>query len=204
MPGYPQAAFSIFGMSRRVYAIVLAAGRATRFGAVKQLAPIGGKPMLRRATAAAVSTCGERTIVVTGHESLSIAAACKGLPGFLVVNENYRSGIGTSIATAVRRLEHVAAAVVVTLADQPLVTGEHLNALVAAWSGGATEIVASGFAGTLGPPVLFASGCFADLAALEGDNGGRELLHDARFVVTTVQFEPAAIDIDTPEDLRRI
>lgn len=187
-----------------MYAIVLAAGRATRFGAVKQLAPIGGKPMLRGAIDAAVSACGQRTIVVAGHELLSIAAACKTLPGFLVVNENYRSGIGTSIATAVRRLEHVADAVLITLADQPLVSGAHLEALVDAWSGATTGIVASAFADTVGPPALFASGCFGDLAALDGDNGGRELLHDSRFVVTTVQFEPAAIDIDTPEDVRRI
>ncbi len=52
--------------------------------------------------------------------------------------------------------------------------------------------------------MLFASGCFDDLAELEGDNGGRKLLSDSQYDVTTLDFEPAAIDVDMPEDLRRI
>jgi CTP:molybdopterin cytidylyltransferase MocA len=51
---------------------------------------------------------------------------------------------------------------------------------------------------------LFPSGCFADLARLEGDSGGRQLLSDKRFQVTEILFEAAAVDIDTPDDLRQI
>lgn len=191
-------------MTTPVFVIVLAAGSASRFGGAKQLAPIDGRPMVVNAVRTAARACGDRTILVTGHESRRIAEACAGAAGFIVVNERYRDGIGTSIAAAVSRLRHVAGAIVVSLADQPLVTAEHLRALVGAWNGADDEIVASGFAGTEGPPALFGRGCFAELAALEGDNGGRALFHDSRFSVTTVAFEPAAIDVDTPADLRRI
>ncbi len=89
-------------------------------------------------------------------------------------------------------------------ADQPLITTEHLRALEAAWSGADVEIVATAFADTLGPPVLFPSGCFDDLIGLRGDAGAKRLLEDARYSVKQVAFAGAAIDIDTPEDLERL
>ena len=152
---------------------------------------------------AANGACGDRTLIVVGHESSAVAAACKGLPGFVAVNDNYREGMGTSIAAAVTRLPPGADAALIVLADQPLVTAEHLRALIGAWSGEEDEIVASGFAGTQGPPALFPRGCYPLLAGLRGDKGARSLMRDPRVTVTIVDFEPAAIDIDTPEDIRR-
>lgn len=191
-------------MTRQVYAVVLAAGGATRFGGTKQLAETHGRPMVSRATEVATEVCGEHTIVVVGHESAAVAGACEGLPGFIVVNEDFTDGIGTSIAKAVNSIRHLADAVLITLADQPLVTKEHLEALIDSWSGASEEIIATAFSTTNGPPVLFASGCFEDLAGFRGDNGGRHLFSDSRFRLETIDFEPASVDIDTPEDLRRI
>ena len=191
-------------MRRPVYAVVLAAGDATRFGGTKQLAELSGQPMVAHAMKTAANVCGNRIMLVVGRESGSVAAACNGVPGFVVVNDNHSNGIGTSIACAVNRLRSVADAILITLADQPLITADHLQALIDSWQGGGDEIVATGFSDTAGPPALFARDCFADLEQLNGDNGGRNLLSDSRFRLTTVDFEPAAVDIDTPEDLRRI
>lgn len=160
--------------------------------------------MVSRAVEVATGACGDCTIVVVGHRSAAVASACEGLPGFIVVNEDYTDGIGASIATAVNSIRHLADAILITLADQPLVTAEHLKALIDAWSGASDEIVATAFSATNGPPVLFASACFDALAGLDGDNGGRHLFSDARFGLKTIDFEAASIDIDTPEDLRRI
>jgi CTP:molybdopterin cytidylyltransferase MocA len=89
------------------------------------------------------------------------------------------------------------------LADQPLITAGHLRALIDNWSGADDEIVATSFAESVGPPVLFPRACFDDIAMLEGDSGGKQLLHDERFRLATIQFEAAALDVDTPEDLRQ-
>lgn len=191
-------------MTRQVYAIVLAAGHAARFGSTKQLAAIGDRTMVARAIEAATDACGDRTLVVVGHQSAEVARACEGLPGFLHVNEAHADGIGTSIAAAVQGIRHLADAVLVVLADQPLVTGAHLSALVTAWSGSPNEIVATAFSDTNGPPVLFASACFDDLADLQGDNGGRRLLSDARFSLKRIECDAAAIDIDTVDDLESL
>lgn len=189
---------------RDVYALVLAAGSASRFGATKQLVEIDGLPLVRRAANAAAAACSTRIVLVVGHDWQAVYQA--GLPdgGFLVHNDRYADGLGSSISRGVCSVRHAANAVLVLLADQPRVTADHLRALIDTWSGAADEIVATAFDGAMGPPVLFARECFEDLANLTGDNGGKHLLSDPRFRTRAVEFGPAAIDIDTKDDLRRI
>ena len=191
-------------MGEGIFAVVLAAGSASRFGGAKQLVDIDGSPMVRLAVDSATRTCGDRTLLVTGHESAAVARACAGLPGFVSVNESYDRGIGNSIAHAVGRLSALASGILLVLGDQPLVREQHLKSLLAAWTGADDEIIASSYAGTQGPPILFPRGCFASLAALDGDNGARHLLGDERFRVATVVCEEAALDVDVPDDLRQV
>lgn len=187
-----------------VFTIVLAAGSATRFGATKQLADIDGKTLVGRAVEIANDVCQDRCVLVVGHNHQAVSAACQLAPGFMVVNENYADGLGTSLALAVKSIRHVASAVIVLLADQPRVTAQHARALADSWGGSDNEIVATSFADTRGPPVLFPAACFDELAELTGDKGGRHLFDDNRFRLRTVTFEPASVDIDTPEDLTQI
>lgn len=187
-----------------IYAIVLAAGAASRFGATKQTANWNGSPLVRHAGELATGCCDARTVLVTGHDWQHVRAAYGALPGGFVVNENYADGMGSSLALAVRSIRHAAAAVLVLLADQPLITPAHLADLVSAWSGAADEIVASGYAEASGVPALFGSGCFDALCELQADEGAKKLMHDGAFTVTSVPFADAAADIDTAEDLVRI
>ena len=195
MPNDPRAA--------NVFALVLAAGTSTRFGATKQTVEVDGVPLAKLAFCAATGACGERTILVTGHDWQAVANACAPLAGFLVHNDDFGTGLGGSIALGVRCVRHAADAVLVILADQPRITAAHIDALIDTWSGNDDEIVATAFAGTAGPPVLFPRAAFSDLATLTGDTGARRLLSNPRYTVRTVPFEPAALDVDTPADLDR-
>lgn len=189
---------------KRILGIVLAAGAATRFGSTKQLAEIEGTALVRRTYDVAVQTFGANTVLVTGHDWAAVHSACQPAQGFLLVNQDYADGLGTSIAQAVRAVQHTADAVVILLADQVLISGEHIRDLVATWDGSQDQIVATEYAGIVGAPVLFPAGCFADLGTMTGDSGGRQLLHDERFQLKTLVFEGAAVDIDTPADLKQI
>jgi molybdenum cofactor cytidylyltransferase len=190
--------------NKQVFAIVLAAGTAARFGSTKQLQEHGGKTLVRRALDLADALCDERSILVVGHDWLAVYAACQPLSGFLLCNDRPDAGIGRSISQAIRSLPPTAKAVLILLADQAMITTEHLESMLATWSGAGDEIVATAFAGTEGPPVLFPRRCFAALAELDGDQGARKLLCDDQFTVTTLTFEEAAIDIDTPGDLSKL
>src|SRR3569833_1630009 len=66
---------------KRTSAVVLAAGRSTRMGAVNKLiAEIGGKPLVRIAAEQALASHASPVIVVTGHQKEKVEAALAGLP----------------------------------------------------------------------------------------------------------------------------
>jgi molybdenum cofactor cytidylyltransferase len=157
-----------------------------------------------RAVRTANKVVADRTVVVVGHDAGAVACELRSTEGFIVVNDRYAEGLGTSLSRAVSAVRHVASAVVVLLADQPGINAKYLQDLVGAWNGDEHQIVATAFSGTQGPPVLFPAACFDDLQRLEGDAGGKHLFDDARFQLTTIPFEPAALDVDTPADLTQI
>lgn len=190
--------------NKTVFAIVLAAGAASRFGSTKQLAEVAGIALVRRAVDATAASVGQRLAVVVGHDWQAVSAAIMPFGGFLILNDRYADGIGSSLSLAIRAIRHVADAAIVVLADQPLIKSAHLDALRAGWSGASNEIVVSAFDGVSGPPALFGSACFDDLAALQGDTGARHLLDDRRFSVLEVACDDAALDIDEPADLNRL
>jgi molybdenum cofactor cytidylyltransferase len=184
-----------------VFAAVLAAGSSSRFGSTKQAVLLDGIPLVRRAIDTAVRVCDNRVLAVIGHDADTVLAAIDSEPCFIAINEDHGKGLGTSIATAARACRGHADALLLLLADQPLVTPQHLRALIDTWSGADNVMVASSYSGTEGPPVLFPSVAFEALESLTGDRGAHALFDDRRFTLKTVPFEPAATDIDTPEDL---
>jgi molybdenum cofactor cytidylyltransferase len=189
---------------KQLFAIVLAAGSSTRFGGQKQLQPYHGAPLVAHAVRLAESICGPRTLLVTGSKWHSVFDACEPLQGFLLRNADWESGIGGSIAAGARAVSHAADALLLLLADQPLITRTHLRALIDTWNVSPRQIAATAFADVTGPPVLFPARYFPALAALDGDQGARPVLAAAGSNVLTIPFEPAAVDIDLPEDLSRL
>ena len=190
--------------SVQIFAVVLAAGRAERFGRTKQLERIDDEPLVRRALRTAHEACGDNVVLVIGHDSAKVLEAAADECRFVAVSEEYLDGIGSSIACAVRAIGHAADAALVMLADQALVSSDHLSSLIAAWSGKSHDIVATAFAGVQGPPILFGKGAFGDLQELSGDNGAKSLLTNKQFEVTTVWSDDASVDIDTSDDLDRV
>ncbi len=187
-----------------VFALVLAAGESSRFGATKQLAEYDGATLVGRAVRLAEDVCGDRTILVVGSDWKRVLAACGPLRGFFVRNDNYKSGMASSIACGVNSVAHSADAVLLLMADQPLLTVEHLSALINEWLEAPNEIVISEYSGVKGPPVVFPAHCFDSLMKLEGDQGARSILTDTKYPVRALAFEAAAVDIDTPGDLAKV
>lgn len=188
-------------LPNNIFAVVLAAGSSSRFGSTKQTVTLNDVSLVRRALDTAARACDDRVITVIGHDWSSVLGAMNANSGFVIVNEDYKQGLGSSIAAAARACRPGADALLLLLADQALVTADHLFALLHNWSGSDNEIVATSYNNTQGPPVLFPLATFDDLCQLSGDTGARELLQDERFQLKTVRFEAAAIDIDTPDDL---
>jgi CTP:molybdopterin cytidylyltransferase MocA len=121
------------------------------------------------------------------------------------------AGVGTStgsdagVATGTGFGRDVGA-VVVALADQPLVGAEAVARLIAAYRDGATVAVAA-YDGQARNPVLLARECWAEVIAMAtGDQGARTFLRARPDLVTVVECGDTGRpdDIDTPADLARI
>lgn len=193
-------------VSPRIFAVVLAAGQARRYGSTKQLARLPGadESLVRRASRLAVETCGDRVLLVAGHDAASVIADAADESRFVVVNDQHVDGLGTSIACAVRSIAHTADALLLMLADQPCIDATHLAGLVASWSGDSRHVVATAFGSAIGAPALLPRGTFSRLAALQGETGAKVVFGDDGVLLTTLRCDDAAIDVDTADDLARL
>lgn len=187
--------------------LLLAAGGATRFGSPKVLASFRGEPLVRRAASLLIPRCPAGVQVVVGESAAGVRDALAAELGngsvALLDNPDWANGLSTSLVRGVAALSPAADAVLILLSDQPVVTGDDLDGLVAAWQVEPALIAAAGFSDRLGPPVIIPRAFWPQLAALRGDQGARSLL-EWHAEHTTVVMPHAALDVDTPEDLARL
>ena len=187
-----------------LYAIVLAAGASTRFGSAKQLVRIAGRPLLHNTVSRAVQVAGGAVIVVLGAYAAELAPLLSHTPASIVINRDWREGIGSSIRAGVARLPAACSGVMLVLADQAAVTAEDLHRLLSAWKRQPEYVAAAIYSGAVGVPAIFPRSRFKELSGLRGDVGARMLLQRNPDRVVRVPMDSAALDIDTPEDLLAI
>jgi CTP:molybdopterin cytidylyltransferase MocA len=175
-------------------ALVLAAGAGRRFGGgPKQLAEVGGRPLIEHALLA-VRTAG-RIVVVLGARAEEIQAGADLSGAEVVVCPDWAEGMGASLRFGLAAIGPVDE-VVVVLADQPFITSA-VVARVRATPGPAVRAV---YDGAPGHPVVLRGPLLARAGELRGDSGFRDLLAGG---VAEVECGDLADprDIDTREDL---
>ena len=187
-----------------LHVVVLAAGASRRFGSPKQLVRIDGRPMLHTVVANAVSIAGHAVTVVLGSGAMELASLLRHSPASVIVNRDWEEGMGSSVRTAITRLQGGCDGVLLVLADQIAVTTDDLQRLAGAWRRRPDAIIAASYSMTVGVPAIFPSWCFPQLAELRGDEGARSLLHRHPDQLVRVPMANAAIDIDEPEDLLKV
>jgi molybdenum cofactor cytidylyltransferase len=190
---------------QRVAAVVLAAGRSTRMGGPnKLLAEIGGRPLVRIATEEALASRAKPVIVVTGHQRDRVEAALAGLPVRFVHNPDFAQGLGTSVRTGIAAVPPEDDGAVVCLGDMPQVDAALIDRLIAAFDPerGALAVIPT-IDGRRGNPVLWSRRFFAELMAIEGDIGARNLIarYNEAVAEVPVTGKAALVDIDTPDAL---
>jgi molybdenum cofactor cytidylyltransferase len=148
-----------------------------------------------------VEVAGGAVIVVLGARAAELAPLLGHSPASIVINRDWREGIGSSIRAGVSRLPATCSGVMLMLADQAAVTAGDLQRLVSAWKRQPEYVAAALYSGTVGVPAIFPRSRFSELTELRGDSGARKLLQRNPDRVVRVPMESAALDIDTPEDL---
>ena len=187
-----------------VGAIVLAAGPSRRLGFPKQLLTFRGEPLVARAASAALNCGGAHpVIVVIGADADLTMPVLARIPQVsTVINDNWATGLASSLTIGIRALEKIAPCdgALLMLVDQPNVTSGALTRLLAAFDKN-HRMVAAGYAGVIGVPAVFGREFFDDLLKLTGDAGAGQFLRSKPERVTVVPMPEAEMDVDTVADV---
>lgn len=206
--------FKTNGLYRRmsVGAVLLAAGAGRRMGGrPKMLLELGGVPLVVRQLVALSGAGVDEVVVVLGHHADAVEAAIGHFPITLVRNPAPDEGQASSVRAGLQALSPGLDAVIVALADQPLIGSQDITALISAFRkrGDALMVVprvaADGGDPQPGNPVIFdgalreqwLSGA-ADLACRKWRQAHGELV--SWLDTDNRRFR---VDIDTPGDLER-
>jgi molybdenum cofactor cytidylyltransferase len=187
----------------KIAAIVLAAGASTRLGMPKQLIRCGPQTFLRHAATAALGSRASTTLVVLGSNAELMRRDLSGVSVHLVHNPQWPEGVGTSIRAGISwllRHDPDCDGAVLMVCDQPYVSSQVIDRLIATFSSSGKQIVASAYAETLGVPALFSRDVFGELLKLAPGEGAKGLINEKREAVAELPFAEGCIDLDTPDD----
>jgi nicotine blue oxidoreductase len=163
-----------------IAAIVLAAGAAERFGSPKQ------RILLARVVDRVRASSVDSIVVVAGAYEVETDAR-------LVRCDDWRRGPGASLRCGLAALPSDAEAAVVVLADGPELASEAIDRVIESWRRGMGEVLAAGYGGDRGHPVLLGRSVWASVP----DEGARAL----EPVLVPCDDLGAPGDVDYPEDL---
>lgn len=184
----------------RIAGLLLAAGSGKRLGRPKALVEVGGMRLVDRGIRTLREGGCDPVLVVLGAAETAVSGA------YTVHNEDWASGMGSSVRTGIDSLPGEVDAVLVGLADQPLVTPEAVRRLGEAHEQGARAAVAT-YGGNQRNPVMLGREHWSTVHAMAlHDVGARPFLRAYSHLVTPVACDDIASpeDIDTAEDLERL
>jgi nicotine blue oxidoreductase len=208
----------------RYEGLILAAGRGSRMGAIKPLLRQGEASFLERvAGCLADSRALSRVTVVLGAHAETVGQEAARLGLRTVINSAFESGLLSSLQAGIRSLGPDCTAVMVALADQPLIQPGTLRELCVAFStavspgdSGAQSaqskqeratLARPVFNGRAGHPCLIAREHFAEIVAQPPSDRGAAFLFEkypARALLHPVADAGIHRDFDVPSDLERI
>jgi molybdenum cofactor cytidylyltransferase len=190
-----------------ISAVVLAAGRAKRMGEQKLLLPLRGKPVLQWVLDSVLRSRVHEVICVvrdlkTVRERVSLVHERL----YWLVNYAADHGQSTSVIAGLWAIDSRSEGALFVVGDQPMITADLIDSLIARFESSAALIVAPGFQGQTRNPVLFRRDIFPELVKLTGDHGGRVLIEKYKDKTEIVDWtdEIPFMDLDVREDYERL
>jgi molybdenum cofactor cytidylyltransferase len=190
-----------------VGAVLLAAGEARRMGGrPKCLLELGGVPLIRRNLVALSGAGVDEVAVVLGHRADAIEPMLRDFPVTILRNPDYAQGQMVSVHVGLTGLSERLDAVIVAMADQPLLNAQDVTDLIGAFKKrGPASAVVPYVGGERGNPIILDAAVRE--AVLVGDVkfGCRQWLaaNPERVLRLEGNNRHYCVDIDSPEDIER-
>ncbi|MGI9293874.1 MAG: nucleotidyltransferase family protein [Pseudomonadales bacterium] len=188
-------------MTRRVQALMLAAGSSRRFGSDKRFHKLqDGTPIVLQALRNLQAVVESVVLVVRPGETqlFSELLVADKTPRILEAAQA-DTGMGASLVCGMRHID--GDAVLITLADMPFIRPATIQSVCNALQ--EHPLVVPIYRGRPGHPVGFHQQFFEELAVLNVDEGGKKIIQRHRNSVKQLDVQDPGIvmDIDTPADL---
>ena len=184
--------------------LYLASGSSRRFRVNKLLYELDGKPLYQHGLdmlTALVSGRDDCTLTVVSRYA-AVREGAKALGVRAVDSPDSAQGLSYTIRAGLDAVRVMPRDFVVFVAaDQPYLTAETVTRVLDAAASG-VRMARACFGERRGNPCLFAAALVPDLRALQGDEGGRELLCGADCVCVQAAQERELCDVDTAQDLQ--
>jgi len=186
-----------------ICAIALAAGRSRRMGVQKLLLDYGGKTVISHIVEQLLDSVIDRVYVVVGHDRHRVAEESRGVS--VVFNEDYRTGMLSSVRCGLRAIPETCRAVLVALGDQPAITSKLVDEMVRAYDATEKGIVVPTYAGRRGHPLIISTRYRDRILTGYDDVGLRGLLreHPGDVLELAVLTHHVCLDMDEPSDYSR-
>jgi molybdenum cofactor cytidylyltransferase len=192
-----------------VSAVIPAAGMSTRMGQNKLLMSFKGKSLIAHAVDTLLASEVDEVVVVLGHEAEKVMEKLEGKQVKFVKNPNYREGLSTSVRAGVSAVSPMAKAIMIYLADQPLLEARDVDRLIRAFAQARQlnkSIVVPFFHGQRGNPVILDTSYRDAILDVVGDVGCKRVIrrNPDRVFVVEMEADHVVRDVDRIEEFEKL
>lgn len=192
-----------------VSAVIPAAGMSTRMGQNKLLMSFKGKSLIAHAVDTLLASEVDEVVVVLGHEAEKVMEKLEGKQVKFVKNPNYREGLSTSVRAGVTAVSPMALAIMIYLADQPLLETRDVDRLIRAFAQARQlnkSIVVPFFHGQRGNPVILDTSYRDAILDVVGDVGCKRVIrrNPERVFVVEMEADHVVRDVDRIEEFEKL
>ena len=187
--------------------IILAGGFSRRMGVFKPMLPVNGIPAVLRCVQVGKESGVCEILVITGHMRKKLEEALAGLASEvkLIHNEDYDTGMFSSVCTGVKALSNNTQGFFLLPADCCAVTPETLTTLVSAFADSEGRVVVRPkFEGRRGHPPLIPAVYKERLLSYGGEAGLKAVLRALPTFEVEMKNPASLFDMDTPDDYAQL
>jgi molybdenum cofactor cytidylyltransferase len=171
-------------------------------GTPKQLLPYRGRPIVKACVELLQAAALQHVYVVVGAHREQVTRALEGLRVTTVVNEDWETGMFSSVVAGFGAASVDADGLVIALVDQPHIATATIGLLVDEFVSARQCIVRPVYAGRCGHPLIVPTSLASEIAAGAGALTLKDLCERHFDQTSFVEVEDAAVvaDVDTPDD----
>lgn len=187
-----------------INAIVLAAGRSKRMGRLKPLLRFNDTTFLEHIISVLKASVVDTITVVLGAEAETVKKSVDLSGTNVVINKNYQKGQLSSLIAAIEKCPLETRAILVCLVDNPFVTKEVVNKIIAKFKETNNPIIVPVFDKRRGHPTLFSRSLFDELLNAPHDQGARYVVYSNEEIILELETSESGIliSVDTPDDYK--